>query len=622
MSICDFTSVRREQGRGKTSALFVQRAYARGFAKVETVESRCHKIPGMKRSMACGLFILFFALMGMAQNPPRQPSSRRGDQAFTVVETSIPEMQAAMRSGHVTSKQLVLEYLRRIARYEDQLHAAITVNPKAIEEAEQLDRERARGKIRGPLHGIPIALKDNIHTTNMPTTGGALAFDHFIPPYEATVTANLRKAGAVIIAKTTMTELANWVAGPPTPMPGNYSAIGGYGMNPYDPRRDPREGSFDGRPALPAGGSSSGVGTAANLWAANVGTETSGSILNPANQNMLAGIKPTVGRISRYGVIPITADQDTPGPLAKSVTDAAILLGALEGAAPDPHDPATTACKAPPNHDYRRFLKVNGLKGARIGVPRAFFYDEVVPAGAILAMGGLNPIQTMVMAHAVEILRKLGAIVVDPVDIPSVTSEDPDSNVLFWNMCAGDQNAKGKDAHCSIVLKYGMKRDFNHWLKSLGPGAPVKSLTELRQFNLAHQAAGAIKYGQSELDISDEMDVDADRARDEADRAKDIALGGTNGIDAALKRNHLDALLFPGASGAAIAAKPGYPTVIVPFSMIPNDPTPPFPFGFDARPAPFGVSFTGTACSEPRLIELAYAFEQATKRRVSPPLFP
>lgn len=531
-------------------------------------------------------------------------------------------MQAAMTKGRITSRELVLQYLARIAIYEDKLHAAITVNPNALKEAEALDRERARGKIRGPLHGIPIALKDNIHTTNMPTTGGALAFDGFTPPYEATLTTNLRNAGAVIIAKTSMTELANWVAGAPTPMPGNYSALGGYGMNPYDPRRDPREASFDGRPALVAGGSSSGVGTAANLWAANVGTETSGSILNPANQNMLAAIKPTVGRISRHGVIPITADQDTPGPLAKTVVDAAILLGAMEGTAPDPNDPATGACKPPPRNDYRPFFKANGLKGARIGVPRAFYYDEVVPPGTIFPSGGLNPNQKMVMAEAIEILRKRGAIIVDPADIPSVVSPDPQSNLVLWNFCSGEPNGKGKDENCSIVMKYGMKRDFNAWLQSLGPSAPIKSLTELRQFNFAHQAAGAIKYAQSQLDISDEMDVDGDRARYEADRAKDLDLAATHGIDAAVKESHLDALLFPGATGAAIAAKPGYPTVIVPFGRIPNEPMPPFPERFDAKPAPFGISFTGTACSEPRLIELAYAFERATRRRVAPPAFP
>ena len=539
-------------------------------------------------------------LAGMSLNS----QSRVARQPFTVVEATIPQMRAAIEQKRVTSRELVQQYLTRIAIYEDKLHAAITVNRDALKEAGARDRERAQGKVRGPLHGIPIAVKDNIHTTNMPTTGGALAFDGFVPPYEATLVKNLRDAGAVIIAKTTLTELANWVAGPPTPMPGNYSALGGYGMNPYDPRRDPREGLADGRPVLDSGGSSSAVGTAANLWAANVGTETSGSILNPASRNMLVGIKPTVGRVSRHGVIPITADQDTPGPIAKSVTDAAILLGVLEGPAPDPADPATRACLPPPGRDYTRFLRREGLRGARIGIPREFYFGASLTAA-----------QRKVMDEAIEILRQQGAVVIDPADIPSVVADDPRNSLLRWNTC---QSGKGSDAGCSTVFKYGLKRDFNQWLASLGPTAPVKSLTDLRKFNLAHQAAGAIKYGQTLLDISDEMDVDGDRARYQADRAKDILLAGTNGIDAAMKQHRLDALLFPGPNGAAIAAKPGYPTVVVPFGMVPNTGARPFPDGFQPRPAPFGVSFSGMACSEPRLIEIAYAFEQATKRRVPP----
>jgi len=544
---------------------------------------------------------------------------------FSVVERTIPEMRAAMEQGRVSSRELVRQYLTRIALYEDKLNAAITVNPHALQEAEERDRERAAGKVRGPLHGIPIALKDNIHTTDMPTTGGALVFDAFVPRYEASLVKGLRDAGAVILAKTGMTELANWVA---SGMPGNYNALKGYGMNPYDPRRDPREATFDGRPALGTGGSSSGVGTAANLWAASVGTETSGSILSPSNQNMLAGIKPTVGRVSRYGVIPITADQDTAGPMAKTVTDAAILLGALEGAAPDANDDATKRCPPPAGRDYTRFLDPKALPGARIGVPRAFFYDKTTPPGAKEPRGGLSADQARVMAEAIAILKQQGATVVDPADIPSVVATEAKSSFLNWPTCAGLDNAKGKDAECSIVLKYGMKRDFNKWLASLGPDAPVKTLTELRQWNVAHQKAGAIKYGQAQLDISDEMDVRADRVRYEADREKDILLSATQGIDAVMKDQELDALLFPGGSGAAIAAKPGYPTVIVPFGLVPNapgalpSPAPPFPDGFDAKPAPLGVSFTGTACSEPRLIGLAYAFEQATKRRVPPPSAP
>jgi amidase len=566
---------------------------------------------------------------------------------FSVFEASIPDMQAAMKSGKTTSHEIVQQYLNRLVTYEDLLHAAITVNPKALDEADERDRERAQGRIRGPLHGIPIALKDNIHTTDMPTTGGALAFVGMIPPYEATLTKNLRDAGAIIIAKTGLTELANFVA---NNMPTNYNAVQGYGFNPYDPRRDPRT-SADGRPVLQTGGSSSGIGTAANFWAGNVGTETSGSILSPSNQNMLAAIKPTVGRISRYGVIPITADQDTPGPMAKFVSDVAVMFGALEGNA-DPNDSATTTCKPAPNHDYTQYLKADGLKGARIGIPRASFYDPLPAASGGRGRGGLNPSQSQVMVEAIAVLKAQGAVVIDPVEIPSMVAADPKDN---FSSTSG-----------SSVLHYGMKRDFNKWLASLGPVAPVKSLTELREWNTAHEKMGTIKYGQGQLDASDKIDLEKDKGKYEEDRARDILLGGTNGIDAAMKANNLDALVFPGPGSAGIAAKPGYPTVLVPFGMIPNTggfggggrgggagrggrgdaapgaaatatpppagaapaagaattpapPPEPLPPGFDAKPQPFGVGFTGMACSEPTLLRLAYGFEQATKKRVPPP---
>jgi amidase len=565
--------------------------------------------------MAAPALVVVCSILAAAQAP----------RPLSVVEATIPELQRAMREGRTTSRELVRLYLARIGTYDHLLHAVLAVNPKALEEATLRDRERALGHVRGPLHGIPVALKDNIQTTMMPTTGGALAFERFVPPYEATLVANLRAAGAVVIAKTGMTELANWVAGDPTPMPTNYNAVGRFGFNPYDPRRDPRDATFDGRPALATGGSSSGIGTSASFWAANVGTETSGSILSPSNQNMLAGIKPTVGRISRYGVIPITADQDTAGPMARTVTDAAIMLGALESASPDSHDPATRACTPPPGRDYTRFLRAGALKGARIGIPRAFFYDRVLQPGTTLATlgarsrGGLDEAQQAVMAEAIAILKKQGAVVIDPANVPSVVDPDPQNSFLGWSICSGEGDARGKDADCTVVLKYGMKRDFNAWLATLGPGAPVKTLTELREWNIAHAKADTLKYGQSNLDISDEMDVDRDRARYEADRAKDIRLAGTHGIDEVMNGERLDALLFPGSSGAAISARVGYPTVIVPFGRVPNAPTPPFPADFDAKPAPYGVSFAGRACSEPRLLGLAYAFERATKRRVPPP---
>lgn len=549
-----------------------------------------------------------FGLVMCAQTP-----------AFSVVETTIPQLQAAMAQGRVTSREIVQQYLARIAAHDGRLNAVLAVNPRALEEADARDRERAQGKVRGPLHGIPIAIKDNIQTLDMPTTGGALAFDGFVPPYEATITRNLLDAGAIIIAKTNMTELANWVA---ADMPGNYNAIAGYGLNPYDPRPDPREGTNDGRPALSPGGSSSGAGTSANFWAASVGTETSGSILTPANLTMLVAIKPTVGRISRYGVIPLAADQDTAGSMARTVTDAAILLGALEGAAADPNDSASAACARVPGGDYTRFLNAGGLAGARIGIPRAIYYEKLALPGAKEPLGGLADAQARLMTEAIAVLRQQGALVVDPVEIPSVVASDMQSNVLFWGPCAGPGNARGRDGACSVVFKYGMKRDFNRWLASLGPSAPVKTLAELRRWNMAHQQDEAIKYGQAQLDISDEMDLEADRARYQADRDRDVRLSRAEGIDAAISGHQLDALLFPGSASAFIAAKAGYPTVIVPFGFVPNAPTPPFPRGFEARPSPFGVSFTGSSCSEPRLIELAYAFEQATRRRVPPPAFP
>ncbi|WP_420632692.1 amidase family protein [Candidatus Palauibacter sp.] len=544
----------------------------------------------------------------------RAPSS--APEPFDVVEASIPEMRAAMESGRLTSRQLVMEHLARIARYEWQLTAAVSINPNALEEAEALDSERAAGNVRGPLHGIPVALKDNIHTTHIPTTGGSLAFEGYTPPYEATLTANLREAGAIIIAKAGLTEFANFMAGPPNQMPGNYNALTGYGLNPYDPRRDPREDRNDGRPALTTGGSSSGIGTAASFWAANVGTDTGGSIISPSNANMLVGIRPTIARVSRWGVAPVTLDHDMAGPMARTVTDAAIMLGAMEGAAPDPEDQATGRCEAPPGRDYTPFLNADGLEGARIGIPRAFYYEPVEVGGR--SVGGLDEEAAALMAEAVAVLEAEGAIVVDPAQIPSFVDPDPEANFNTWPLCIGGHQAKGSDEGCAVNFKYGMKRDFDAWLASLGPSAPVQTLTELREWNLAHRDAGSMKYEQSRYDISDEMDVEADRARNAADMAKDSLLSQARGIDAVLEEYELDAIFTPGSRGAGLAARAQYPHIVVPFGFVANEPTPPFPEGFDARPAPFGVGFTGSACSEPRLIELAYAFEQATRRRVPP----
>jgi amidase len=402
-------------------------------------------------------------------------------------------------------------------------------------------------------------------------------------------------------------------------MPNNYSSLGGYAFNPYDPRRDPRPGLDDGRGVLPTGSSSSGSGTAMSLWVANIGTETTVSIIGPASNNMLAAIKPTLGRVSRYGIIPVTLDQDTAGPMARTVTDAAIVLGVIESAVADPHDPATGRCTAPPGHDYTRFMQAGALRGARIGVPRAWFVDEITLPGDEKPSGGIPADQKMMMDEVVTLLRAQGAVVIDAADPPSVLARDAADNAMKKGSCSQNAGRKGTDANCSVVLKYGFKRDFTAWLAMSGEQAPVRSLRELREWNLAHANAGTLKYGQTSLDISDEQDLTSaqDRARYEADRQRELRLVGPAGVDAIMKRHKLDALIFPGSRGSGFLAKAGYPSVTIPFGMVANGDG--YPAGFAPRPMPLGIAFGGMACSEPRLLQLAYAFEQATQRRRPPP---
>jgi amidase len=328
---------------------------------------------------------------------------------------------------------------------------------------------------------------------------------------------------------------------------------------------------------------------------------------------MLVGITPTVGRISRWGIIPITADQDTAGPMTRNVTDAAIMLGVMEGA--DPRDPATTLCSPPPGRDYQQFLRLAGLRGKRIGIPRAFYYDPITLPGGTSPTGGINTFQRAVVDDAIAALKAQGAIVVDPANIPSVLDQNPNNNNAVIGTCVG---LKATDVNCSTVFKYGFKRDFAAYIASLGPTAPVKSLTELRQFNTANASQNAIRYRQDLLDTSDEMNLTTDLGRYAADRARDIFLADAHGIREAMTSNNLDALLFPGSGSAGIAARAGFPTVIVPYGFIPNAPSPAFPAGFNGKDQPYGVGFTGTECSEPKLIEIAYAFEQATKKRIPP----
>lgn len=536
---------------------------------------------------------------------------------FNAANATIQEIQAALKDGRLTSRALTTQYLVRIALYENKLHGMVSINPNALADADELDRERAAGKLRGPLHGIPIALKDNIQTTTMPTSGGALAFKDYLPPYEATLVKNLRDAGALIFAKSTMSELAGALAEPPTPAPGGYNAVRGFSYNPFDPRA-----MDNGEAVLSPAGSSSGIGVAAGFWAANIGTDTSGSVLGPSNAAMIVGLRPTVGRISRHGIIPITVDQDTAGPMARSVTDIAILLGALEGAAPDSNDPTTSTCKPPEGRSYLPFLKADALKGARIGIPRTAYYDKFTPPGAVRGRPGLRPDEAEAMQDAIAALKAAGAEIVDPADIPSVTAAEPTKNVLRRIVCGDELPEDPADTRelCSAVLGYGMKRDLNLWLASQGASGPVKSMTELRAWNTEHAPHGAIRFGQAFLDRADVWDLEKDKARYEADRAKDKAYAGENGIDAAITTNKLDALLIPGGGASSIGALAGYPAITVPFAMVSNPRAP----ASDApdKSRPFGVSLLGQACSEPKLLGLAFAFEQATHRRQAPKATP
>jgi len=530
---------------------------------------------------------------------------------FTIVEASIQDMQAAMADGRTTSRAIVTEYLTRIGMYEDKLNAAVSVNANALAQADALDKERAAGKVRGPLHGIPVALKDNIMAMgDMPTSGGMLAFKHYMAPYDATLVANLKAAGAIIIAKSTMSELAGWYGG--GIRPGGYNGAAGQSYNPYDPRANE-----DGTPVLAVAGSSSGVGVAANMWAGSVGTSTGGSIEGPSNANMLVGIRPSTGRISRYGIVPLSLDQDTAGPMTKFVADAAIMLGAMEGAAVDPNDPRTSECAPPANRDYTVFLKADALKGARIGIPRAGIYTAQTFPGKAKAFPGLNPEAAEAMEGAIAALRAAGAEIIDPVEIPSLLATESIKNITSHPICAltGDDGE-----YCSEVVRYTMKRDFDLWLKTLGDGAPVKTFSELVAWNEAHKADGAIRYGQDRLIGTDRVNLEKDKARYERNRAEDLAMTREQGLDAALTTHKLDALVFPETSGSTFATKAGYPVVVVPWTRVANDA--PGAKGSPDKVKPYGFSFVGGHCEDPKVIGLAYAFEQATKKRVPSPHTP
>ena len=490
---------------------------------------------------------------------------------FSLQEATVADINKAFNSGALTSEGLVQLYLNRLDAYEDQLNNFIYINPDALDVARALDQERLVSGPRSVLHGVPVLLKDNIDTFDMPTTAGSVALEGSLPPDDAFITQQLREAGAIILGKASLTEFANFLT---NGMPAGYSSLNGYTFNPYDPFPQP-EG--DGRPNLSPGGSSSGsaAAVAANLVALSVGTETSGSILSPGNQNSIVGIKPTVGLVSRDGIIPIAASQDTAGPFGRTVADAATLLGFLTGV--DPSDPATATSEGQFFKDYTQFLDKDALQGSRIGVPKAFYWNP------------LSPEEVAIAEAALQQLEALGA------------------ELVFEEIATIDELS----TFSSSVLTYEFKRDLNAYLASLGPDAPVKTLAEVLAFNEANPAV-ALKYGQTRAAAAEAKDISPDSPdtlQYLADRATDLRLAKEEGLDAYIDTYDLDAVFFPETRGASIGAKAGYPSIIVPGGYLPNG-------------SPSGITFLGKAYTEPTLIGFAYAYEQASQKRVAPVLFP
>lgn len=519
-------------------------------------------------------------LRAVAQAPSEAPPVQ-------LEEATIADLHGAMLSGLLTAEGLAARYLERINAYDQTgpaINSIIAVNPSLLAEARQRDRSVRQGVARGPLFGIPVLLKDNVDALPMATTAGSLALALSMPPDDAFIANRLRAAGAVVLGKATLTEFANFMA---SGMPSGYSSLGGHGLNPYDPRV-----RANGQAWVTPGGSSSGPGiaTAANLATVSIGTETSGSILSPSSANGIVGIKPTLGLVSRDGIVPITADQDTAGPMARTVTDAAIVLGVIAGH--DPSDPATAACLTPGNcfSDYTQFLDRTALQGARIAVPSFQLGSE----------------GTMRMQDAMATMRAGGAQVVFPYNIQGLGQL---GGICVTYPPPGNQ---------STVLIYGMKRDLDNYLAGLGAGAPMQSLAQIIAFNSAN-AAAALLYGQSILVAADQYDTtpgSADEMRYLADRQNDLTVsrGSLDAVYAgpdgqAGTADDFDAILFPSNTGANAPARAGYPSIAVPGGFIVRSGQP---------SVPFCVTLSGPAFSEPRLIALAYAFEQATGLRAPP----
>jgi amidase len=505
-----------------------------------------------------------------AMTVARQPA-----QSFELEEITIARLQDAMKSGRHSARAIVEMYLARIDEIDrrgPRLNSIIELNPDALAIADALDGERKAGRVRGPLHGIPVLIKDNIDTADkMKTSAGSLALADSIAPRDAFIVERLRAAGAIIIGKTNLSEWANFRSAKST---SGWSGRGGLTRNPYALDRN-TSGSSSG----------SGAATAANLCAASIGTETDGSIVSPSNMNSLVGVKPTLGLLSRSGIIPVAHSQDTAGPMTRTVADAAILLGALTGV--DPRDVATRA-SAGKAADYTKFLDPNGLKGARIGVARNLF--------------GFSERVDKLIGEAIEVIKRLGAEVIDPAELPQV--------------------GKYGDSEFEVLL-YEFKADLNKYLAGLGPQALVKTIKEVIEFNERNRDRELAWFGQDVM-IKAEAKGNLNSPQYKKALAKNLRLTRAEGIDAALRKHRLDALVAPTdgipwvtdplngdhfAGGCSTPpAVAGYPHITVPAGYI--------------HGLPVGVSFFAGAWSEGRLISFAYAFEQATKHRRAPKFLP
>ncbi|MEO5579982.1 MAG: amidase [Gemmatimonadaceae bacterium] len=509
-----------------------------------------------------------------------QPADEADDShrlSFDLEETTIAALQRDMTGGRRTARSITEQYLARIDQLDRRgpaLHYVIELNPDAVAIADALDTERRQGRSRGPLHGIPILLKDNIGTRDrMTTTAGSYALEGSIPSRDAFIVQRLRAAGAVLLGKANLSEWANFRS---THSSSGWSARGGQAKNPYALDRNPC-------------GSSSGSGAAvsANYCVISVGTETDGSIVCPASANGIVGIKPTLGLVSRSGIIPIAHSQDTAGPMARTVTDAAILLTALAGR--DSRDSATLENPARGSIDYTRSLDANGLLGARIGVARAKFF-------------GYSDSADRIVNDAIAEMKRHGAVIVDPADIPTAGKFD--------------------DTEFEVLL-YEFKADLNAYLASLGPGTKVRTLADIIVFNERDRAREMPWFGQEIMLMAEEKGPLTSRKYRNA-LARNRRMSRAEGIDAVMKRHRLDAIVAPTGSPAwptdlingdhylgsssTPAAVAGYPNISV-------------PAGF-AHGLPVGISFMGRAFSEPTLIRIAFSFEQATKHRRAPRLLP